>query len=72
MKLKAARANRLALERPSTPNPLKKGAHDFDGEARLNVTLPIDLHTRVKVRASERRQTIRQYILSLLATDGIK
>lgn len=44
---------------------------EFDGEARLNVSLPVRVHARVKVRAAEQRQTMREYILSLLEKDGI-
>jgi len=37
----------------------------------LTARVPVQVHARVKVRAAERRQTIRQYILSLLEKDGI-
>ena len=69
-----AKTNRLALERPSAARSSKEQrALSFDGpEARLNITLPTAVHARVKIRAAEQRKTIRSYILSLLAKDGIK
>jgi len=44
----------------------------LDEEARLNVTLPVSIHQKVKMRATENRQSIRQYILDLLRRDGIE
>jgi hypothetical protein len=69
-----AKTNRLALERPSAVRSAKEQRElSFEGpEARLNITLPVAVHARVKVRAAERRQTIRSYVLSLLEKDGIK
>lgn len=46
-------------------------SHD-ETDMRLNVTVPVAVHQRVKVKAAENRQTIRQYILGLLERDGIK
>jgi hypothetical protein len=68
-----AKTNRLALERPSAARTAKEQRElSFDGpEARLNITLPAAVHARVKVRAAEKRQTIRTYILGLLQKDGI-
>ena len=68
-----AKTNRLALERPSAARSSKEQRElSFEGpEARLNITLPVAVHARVKVRAAEKRQTIRSYILSLLEKDGI-
>jgi predicted DNA binding CopG/RHH family protein len=40
-------------------------------EARLNIMLPVAVHARVKIRATEQGQTIRSYILSLLQKDGL-
>jgi hypothetical protein len=69
-----AKTNRRALDRPSAVRPAKEQRElSFDGpEARLNITLPMADHARVKIRAAERRKTIRSYILSLLVKDGIK
>lgn len=69
-----AKSNRLALDRPSTARSAKEQRElSFDGpEARLNITLPMSVHARVKIRAAEQRKTIRSYILSLLERDGIK
>jgi hypothetical protein len=63
----------LTLARPSEAKSREEQRElTFEGpEARLNVTLPVQVHARVKVRAAERRQTIRQYILTLLEKDGI-
>jgi hypothetical protein len=68
-----AKTNRLALERPSAARSAKEQRElSFDGpEARLNVTLPVAVHARVKIRAAEQRKTIRSYILWLLEKDGI-
>lgn len=69
-----AKTNRLALDRPSAARSAKEQRElSFDGpEARLNITLPMVVHARVKIRAAEQRKTIRSYILSLLAKDGIE
>ena len=70
--MKAAKTNRLALDRPSAPGAKAQRELTFDAaEARLNITLPVAVHARVKVRAAEKRQTIRSYILALLERDGI-
>lgn len=41
------------------------------GETRLAVNLPTALHRQLKRRAAERGISIRQYIIELLARDGI-
>jgi cellulose biosynthesis protein BcsQ len=48
--------------------PVQPGPFDAWGTAE---TLPIQVHARVKVGAAERRQAIRQYILTLHEKDGI-
>lgn len=60
----------LSMRRPSLA--LAPKAAELEPEARLNVTLPADLHARVKARAAERRQSIREYVLELLARDGLQ
>jgi hypothetical protein len=40
-------------------------------EARLAVNLPLALHRQLKARAAERGQSIRDYVLELLRSDGI-
>lgn len=42
------------------------------GAARLVVSLPIELHRRIKIRATERGQSIRDYVLTLLRADGLQ
>jgi hypothetical protein len=62
----------MGLGRPSEAKKVTaKDLADDATEARLNVTLPVIVHQRVKVRAAESRQTIREYILKLLEQDGI-
>jgi hypothetical protein len=68
------KTSRLGIDRPSAARPAKEQRElSFDGpEARLNITLPMAVHARVKIRAAEQRKTIRSYILSLLEADGIR
>jgi len=40
-------------------------------QARLAVNLPATLHRQIKIRAAQRGVSIRDYILMLLAKDGI-
>lgn len=42
-----------------------------DGEARLVVNLSGRAHYAIKLRAMERRLTIREYVLGLLERDGL-
>jgi hypothetical protein len=68
-----AKTNRLAVDHASATGPaIEQRELSIDGpEARLNITLPMSVHARVKIRAAEQCKTIRSYILSLLEKDGI-
>ena len=37
-----------------------------DDEARLNVEVPVDLHTRLKVRAAQERTTVKELVMESL------
>lgn len=39
--------------------------------ARLSVDVPAETLRKLKIRAIERRQTVREYVLALLARDGL-
>lgn len=39
--------------------------------ARLSCDVPAETLRRLKIRAIERRQTVREYVLALLARDGL-
>lgn len=39
--------------------------------ARLSVDVPAETLRKLKIRAIERRTTVREYVLSLLARDGL-
>ena len=39
--------------------------------ARLSVDVPAETLRRLKIRAIERRQTVREYVLGLLGRDGL-
>jgi hypothetical protein len=39
--------------------------------ARLSVDVPAETLRRLKIRAIERRQTVREYVLAMLARDGL-
>ncbi len=39
--------------------------------ARLSVDVPAETLRRLKIRAIERRVTVREYVLALLARDGL-
>lgn len=68
---------KLNMSRPSakrTPatEATKAAAQAIEaGEARLVVNLPIAIHRRLKIRATEQGKTIREYVLRLLEQDGI-
>jgi hypothetical protein len=61
----------LGLVRPTTT--LSKAAKKLQEgpPVRLVVDLPSALHRAVKLRAVERGMTIRDYVLELLAKDGV-
>jgi hypothetical protein len=42
-----------------------------EGEARILLDVPATLHHALKLRALERRMTVKAYILELLEADGI-
>lgn len=42
-----------------------------EGAQRLAVDLPVSKHQKLKLRAAERGISVRDYILELLARDGI-
>lgn len=42
------------------------------GEKRLHADIPADLHRKVKARCFKRGIQIREYLLELLAKDGLK
>jgi predicted DNA binding CopG/RHH family protein len=71
---------KLELARPSkrvaavVANGKKSAAAEAieAGEARLVINVPIELHRRVKIRATERGLTMREYVLSLLREDGLQ
>jgi hypothetical protein len=50
----------------------KAGRRPAPDEARLAVNLPSAVHRQLKRRAAERGCSIRQYILELLAREGIR
>ena len=66
----------LGLARPSSasssPTARAAAAKLEEGEARLVVNVPEGLHRKVKMRAVERGISIREYVLELLAGDGLK
>ncbi len=64
--------NPLSVQRPSTAARDSVQGMVFEQEARLNVTLPVSLHSKVKMRAAERRISIRAYIVELLRDDGLE
>ncbi len=53
------------------PSQAQKASAPDAGEMRLNVSLPAELHWRIRARAAEKRQTLRAYILSLVEQDGV-
>jgi len=72
--MSTAKGKAVGLQGPDRPNasPSRTVGMGLDEEARLNVTLPVSIHQKVKMRATENRQSIRQYILDLLRRDGIE
>jgi len=62
----------LALSRPSlTANATAAASKLAGGEARIVVDVPEAIHKALKIRAITRGVTIRQYVLELLAADGV-
>lgn len=63
---------RLELTRPTRKDPIAEAARLTGGIARLVVDMPTELHRAVKIKAIERGQTVRDYVLELLRADGIE
>jgi predicted HicB family RNase H-like nuclease len=73
MKGSAARKpNPLSVQRPSAAAHKPGKTSSFEEEARLNVTLPVSLHAKVKIRAAEKHLSIRAYIIELLRANGVE
>ena len=72
MKTAAKKVTPPSVRRPSAAKEAARGVPVVEEEARLNVTLPVSLHSKVKVRAAERRLSIRAYIIELLRADGVE
>jgi predicted DNA binding CopG/RHH family protein len=68
------KTNLLTTKRPSAvSDETRQRAPTFEEEeARINFTVPASLHAKVKVRAAEKRTSIRNYFLELLERDGVK
>jgi hypothetical protein len=75
------RKPKLALVRPTAAKKAaatqsaavsRTAARVEEGEARLVVELPEAAHQAIKIRAVERRITIREYVIGLLRADGIE
>ena len=68
-----AESPKLGLVRPTTQALSRAAAKLEEGPpARLTMELPEGIHRAMKLRAVERGMTIRDYVLELLAKDGIK
>jgi hypothetical protein len=69
------RKPKRTLERPTAAQRAARtarGAAKFDeSDARLVVNLPEAVHQAIKMRAVERRLTMREYVIGLLRADGI-
>ena len=65
---------KLSMSRPTqSGSQAERAARELaEGKARLTVDLPEAAHTAVKLRAVQRRQKIRDYIIDLLRADGLK
>jgi hypothetical protein len=65
----------LSLKKPSreqSERSAKKAAARLgDGEKRIVADVPEHIHRQVRVRCLERGVLVRDYILELLARDGI-
>jgi hypothetical protein len=58
--------------RKARPKGARETDSAADGEARLAVNLPIQLHRQLKARAAQQGTTIREFILELLRKQGIR
>ena len=65
----------LSLNKPSreqSEERAKAAAQKLgDGEKRIVADVPVHIHRQVRVRCLERGVLVRDYILELLAKDGI-
>lgn len=65
----------LNMTRPSTAKskaaPQNGKAKIVQGTTRLVVDMPTDLHRRLKLKAVLNGKKIREYVLDLLARDGL-
>ena len=78
--MSAQQRARLGLVRPSAAASTGEGAGQGtstaarrieEGDARLVVNMSPVLHRKLKIRAVERGVTMRDYVLQLLAADGL-
>jgi predicted DNA binding CopG/RHH family protein len=65
---------KLSMSRPTqSSSQAERVARELaEGKARLTVDLPEAAHRALKLRAVERGQSIRDYIVELLRADGLK
>jgi hypothetical protein len=65
----------LTVERPTTERAravAQRAAEKIgQGSSRLVADIPDSLHRKIKIRAVERGQTVREYLIGLLANDGL-
>jgi predicted DNA binding CopG/RHH family protein len=66
----------LSLKKPSkerSERTAKKAAAKLgDGEKRIVADVPEHIHTQVRIKCLQRGVLVRDYILELLAKDGVK
>jgi hypothetical protein len=66
----------LSLKKPSkerSERSAKKAASRLgDGEKRIVADVPEHIHRQVRIKCLERGVLVRDYILELLANDGIR
>ena len=63
---------RLQLARPSATAPRPAAAAALEEDARLVVNMPRRLHIALKLRATARGVTMRDYVIALLKADGLE
>jgi hypothetical protein len=64
---------RVKASRARSDKRAKRAASKIgDGEKRIVADVPEDIHTQVRVKCLQRGVLVRDYILELLAKDGIK
>ena len=52
-------------------DPIDLHAENKPNLSRLIIDMTYSMHSQIKIKAIERRQTIREYILELLRNDGV-